>query len=252
MLVASPHTTAGVTVNEGYDPDVAGDLVRRLERLAPREGQGDRHAEGNSDAHLAVALVGTSVRASRRRQTGSARPLAADLPARVGRAARAPAARLEHLGCLAVAVELRDVDLALASYPEGEWAALAAPVLLARLRDASASTRTSRTARSRRASYLAAAAGDPESGDDPDGPAVLAIADELHTRERAARAVRRRSRRVRARDRGAPPARPARAARARSRRRATIRCLTWRLFCAALYVAELADEDDGGAAEDAP
>jgi secondary thiamine-phosphate synthase enzyme len=61
VLVASPHTTAGVTINEGYDPDVAGDLVRRLERLAPREGQGDRHAEGNSDAHLAVALVGSSV-----------------------------------------------------------------------------------------------------------------------------------------------------------------------------------------------
>lgn len=61
VLVASPHTTAGVTINEGYDLDVAGDLVRRLERLAPREGQGDRHAEGNSDAHLAVALVGSSV-----------------------------------------------------------------------------------------------------------------------------------------------------------------------------------------------
>jgi secondary thiamine-phosphate synthase enzyme len=60
VLVASPHTTAGVTVNEGYDPDVAGDLVRRLERLAPREGQGDRHAEGNSDSHLKVALVGSS------------------------------------------------------------------------------------------------------------------------------------------------------------------------------------------------
>jgi secondary thiamine-phosphate synthase enzyme len=61
VLVASPHTTAGVTINEGYDPEVAGDLVRRLERLAPRQGQGDRHDEGNSDAHLAVALVGTSV-----------------------------------------------------------------------------------------------------------------------------------------------------------------------------------------------
>ena len=61
VLVASPHTTAGVTINEGYDPDVAGDLVRRLERLAPRQGQDDRHDEGNSDAHLAVALVGTSV-----------------------------------------------------------------------------------------------------------------------------------------------------------------------------------------------
>jgi secondary thiamine-phosphate synthase enzyme len=61
VLVASPHTTAGVTINEGYDPEVAGDLVRRLERLAPRQGQDDRHDEGNSDAHLAVALVGTSV-----------------------------------------------------------------------------------------------------------------------------------------------------------------------------------------------
>ena len=61
LLVSSPHTTAGVIVNEGYDPDVVGDLVRRLERLAPRDGQGDRHAEGNSDAHLVVALVGSSV-----------------------------------------------------------------------------------------------------------------------------------------------------------------------------------------------
>jgi len=60
VLVWSPHTTAGVTVNEGYDPDVAGDLLRRLEALAPERGQGDRHAEGNSDAHLKTALVGTS------------------------------------------------------------------------------------------------------------------------------------------------------------------------------------------------
>jgi secondary thiamine-phosphate synthase enzyme len=61
LLVSSPHTTAGVIVNEGYDPEVVGDLIRRLERLAPREGQGDRHDEGNSDAHLVVALVGSSV-----------------------------------------------------------------------------------------------------------------------------------------------------------------------------------------------
>jgi len=61
VLVASPHTTAGVTVNEGYDPDVAGDLLRRLERLAPKDGEGDRHAEGNSDSHLKTAFVGSSV-----------------------------------------------------------------------------------------------------------------------------------------------------------------------------------------------
>jgi secondary thiamine-phosphate synthase enzyme len=58
-LLWSPHTTAGVTVNEGYDPDVATDLLRRLEKLAPHSA-GDRHAEGNSDAHLKTALVGTA------------------------------------------------------------------------------------------------------------------------------------------------------------------------------------------------
>ena len=59
VLVSSPHTTAGITINEGYDPDVAGDLLRRLERLAPH-GQDDRHDEGNSDSHLKVALIGSS------------------------------------------------------------------------------------------------------------------------------------------------------------------------------------------------
>jgi secondary thiamine-phosphate synthase enzyme len=65
VLVHVPHTTAAVTVNEGYDPAVASDLLRRLEQLAPyREdtaGVRDRHAEGNADSHLKAALVGTSV-----------------------------------------------------------------------------------------------------------------------------------------------------------------------------------------------
>ena len=30
VLVHVPHTTAAVTVNEGYDPDVAADVVRDL------------------------------------------------------------------------------------------------------------------------------------------------------------------------------------------------------------------------------
>jgi secondary thiamine-phosphate synthase enzyme len=60
VLVLSPHTTAGVTVNEGYDPDVAGDLLRRLDGLVPAGAPGDRHAEGNTDSHLKTALVGCS------------------------------------------------------------------------------------------------------------------------------------------------------------------------------------------------
>lgn len=58
-VVTSPHTTAGILVNENADPDVATDLVVGLGRIAP-EVAGWRHAEGNSDAHLKTALVGTS------------------------------------------------------------------------------------------------------------------------------------------------------------------------------------------------
>ena len=58
-LVHSPHTTAGVTINEGADPAVAGDILARLEELAPDDAEYD-HAEGNSPAHVMVSLVGSS------------------------------------------------------------------------------------------------------------------------------------------------------------------------------------------------
>ena len=54
-----PHTTAGVLVNEGYDPDVARDMEVALDRLVPHQGD-YRHSEGNSDSHMKLALVGTS------------------------------------------------------------------------------------------------------------------------------------------------------------------------------------------------
>lgn len=59
-LVFSPHTTCGVTVNEGFDPDVAADAVRHLGELVPQY-RGWRHAEGNSDAHVKTMLVGAGV-----------------------------------------------------------------------------------------------------------------------------------------------------------------------------------------------
>jgi secondary thiamine-phosphate synthase enzyme len=54
-----PHTTAGVLINEGYDPDVARDMEGALDRLVPDSAQ-FRHGEGNSDAHIKTALVGSS------------------------------------------------------------------------------------------------------------------------------------------------------------------------------------------------
>ncbi len=54
-----PHTTAGVTINEGADPSVQHDILSTLSGLIPHEG-GYHHAEGNSDAHIKSSLVGAS------------------------------------------------------------------------------------------------------------------------------------------------------------------------------------------------
>jgi secondary thiamine-phosphate synthase enzyme len=53
-----PHTTAGLTLNENWDPDVRGDLVRALAEMVPDLHY--RHGEGNSPAHLMSTLVGAS------------------------------------------------------------------------------------------------------------------------------------------------------------------------------------------------
>ncbi len=60
VTVFNPHTTAGVTINEGADPDVVRDLETILDRLVPWSG-GYRHAEGNAAAHAKASLMGSSV-----------------------------------------------------------------------------------------------------------------------------------------------------------------------------------------------
>lgn len=61
VLVSSPHTTAGVTVNENADPDVEHDFFAKLGRAFPKDEAYYRHDEGNSDAHILTSLVGVSV-----------------------------------------------------------------------------------------------------------------------------------------------------------------------------------------------
>ncbi|MEK6813352.1 MAG: secondary thiamine-phosphate synthase enzyme YjbQ [Nitrospirota bacterium] len=55
------HTTCGLLVNENADPDVARDILRRLEELVPWRDPKDRHAEGNTAAHVRSSLVGSSL-----------------------------------------------------------------------------------------------------------------------------------------------------------------------------------------------
>jgi len=58
--IFSPHTTAGVTINENADPDVKRDMIHALNRAVPRDDPAYRHAEGNSAAHVKASMMGFS------------------------------------------------------------------------------------------------------------------------------------------------------------------------------------------------
>ena len=54
-----PHTTAGLTLNENWDPDVRADMLMELGKRVPLRDN-YRHAEGNSAAHIKASLMGAS------------------------------------------------------------------------------------------------------------------------------------------------------------------------------------------------
>jgi len=60
VIVYVPHTTAGITINEGADPSVQRDIIETLKKIIP-EGGDYRHMEGNSDAHIKASLLGSSI-----------------------------------------------------------------------------------------------------------------------------------------------------------------------------------------------
>jgi len=57
--VYNPHTTAGLTINEGADPAVQSDILAALQKIVPLDRY--QHLEGNSPAHVMASLVGSSV-----------------------------------------------------------------------------------------------------------------------------------------------------------------------------------------------
>ena len=59
-VVYVPHTTAGVTINEGADPAVRRDIVMELDKVIPFDDSYS-HAEGNAAAHIKATLTGSSV-----------------------------------------------------------------------------------------------------------------------------------------------------------------------------------------------
>jgi len=54
-----PHTTAGITINEGADPSVKRDILSQLNKIIPFQSN-YQHREGNSPAHIKASLVGSS------------------------------------------------------------------------------------------------------------------------------------------------------------------------------------------------
>lgn len=58
--VYSPHTTAGMTINEGADPAVRKDLAGVLRHIVPLDFP-YRHQEGNSPSHMMATLTGSSI-----------------------------------------------------------------------------------------------------------------------------------------------------------------------------------------------
>jgi len=54
-----PHTTCGITINEGADPDVKTDIKNQLEKLVPPSDR-YRHLEGNADSHIKTFFAGNS------------------------------------------------------------------------------------------------------------------------------------------------------------------------------------------------
>lgn len=55
-----PHTTAGVTLNENWEPTVRQDILLTLDdHVAPPDTR-HRHGEGNSPAHIKATLCGAS------------------------------------------------------------------------------------------------------------------------------------------------------------------------------------------------
>ena len=60
LCLFNPHSTAGLTINEGCDPAVQQDMLGLFRKMLP-QSYPCRHTEGNSPAHMMATLTGSSV-----------------------------------------------------------------------------------------------------------------------------------------------------------------------------------------------
>ena len=60
-LVYVPHATAGIIVNENYDPSVCNDIINQLEKIAPSTSSYEHDKiDDNAHSHIKASIIGPS------------------------------------------------------------------------------------------------------------------------------------------------------------------------------------------------
>ena len=60
-MVYVPHATAGILVNENYDPSVCEDIINKLEEIIPSRASYKHDAiDNNAHAHIKASIIGPS------------------------------------------------------------------------------------------------------------------------------------------------------------------------------------------------
>ena len=60
-VIFVPHATAGIIINENYDPKVSEDIITALNQIVPlRNNWKHDQVDGNAAAHIKSAIIGPS------------------------------------------------------------------------------------------------------------------------------------------------------------------------------------------------
>jgi len=60
VLVFTPHATAGIIINENYDPNIGLDIMEALDNMMPEGKWRHDKVDNNAAAHIKSAIIGPS------------------------------------------------------------------------------------------------------------------------------------------------------------------------------------------------
>src|SRR6056297_2911844 len=60
-VVYVPHATAGIIINENYDPSVCNDIIKQLNEFIPRHNNYEHdEIDNNAHSHIKASIIGPS------------------------------------------------------------------------------------------------------------------------------------------------------------------------------------------------